>query len=169
MQQPSGSQLGTRQPQLGKWAQNAAFAPFTRAEHILGVHLHHISVLPKAKCSGGPKFRALSTRSDLRLWFVLQQVHPRMLQQSCCSSSCPAELVASYPQHHSQNPTGTAGICSLRHRQTRCRTHSRGATRQPCTLAACRMLQPWFSRWRKSARIFSGEQSHKELCRFTRG
>lgn len=36
-----------------------------------------------------PKFKALSTRSDLWLCFALQQVYPGVLNQSCSSSSCP--------------------------------------------------------------------------------
>lgn len=115
-----------------------------------------------------PKLRTLSTKSDLWLWFVLQQVRPAMLQQSYSSSSCPTGLVASYPQHHFQNLTGTADICSLR--DTSDAVHTAGEPQvspAPSQRAGCYSLG--FPVGVNQQESFQGKQSHKELCRFTQG
>lgn len=61
--------------------------------------------MSSSQLPNSPKFRLLSTRSNLWLWFILQQVHPGMLKQSCSSSSCLAAPAMGMQQPHSQLPT----------------------------------------------------------------
>lgn len=125
--------------------------------------------ISSSQLPNSPKFRALSTRSNLWLWFILQQVHPGMLKQkllllllshSIGNGNAAATLTTSHPQHHSPKHISTTGICSIREGSNR-------AMSQPCTSQCAGMLQPPSSSSVNLQGSFQGTQSHKQLCRFT--
>ena len=164
--------------------------------HLLGVSIFRggISIPPRQCFSNGKtlrkrfmsspqlpnnlKFRALGIGSNLWLWFVLQQVHPRMLKQSY-SSSCLAALAMGMQQPHSWLPTHSiapentsalpafapSGTDPMPYAQASAQSNGRrGATSQsctPCSVQGCYSLT--FPAGVKQQESFQGKRSHKEL------
>lgn len=135
-----------------------------------------------SQLSNSPKFRAVSTGSDLWPWFVLQQVHPRMLKQSCSSSSsCPAALAIqqlhSWLPTHSITPENTSTLPTfvpsrtdpMLYARASAQNNSRqGATSQSCAPHSVQEYNSLaFLAGVNQQESFQGKRSHKELCRFT--